>query len=102
MKIEFKNAIFTDYQIIIKMRNQNISIPFIKIDRLLYAKPTFRNYLLLGIFDCKTVGVLYIYLKEKINNRKKYCFFIKYDDLINIPKKAFEKIMFYSPGTLWG
>lgn len=94
-KVEFKKAIFTDCQIIIKKRKQNIVIPLNKIDRILYAKCSIKNYLSLGFGDWRVPGGLYIYLKQKINNKKMYCFFIKYDDLIKIPENIFKRIKFY-------
>ncbi len=94
-KIEFKKAIFTSNQIIIKKRKQDIIIPLKMIDRLLYAKFTIRTYLILGLGDYRSPGVLYIYLKEKINKRKRYCFFIKYENLTKIPEKIYQKIAFY-------
>lgn len=50
-RVEFKKAIFTDCQIIIKKRKQNIVIPLNKIDRILYAKCSIKNYLSLGFGD---------------------------------------------------
>ena len=70
MEIEFKKAIFTPNQIIIKKRKQNVVIPLTKVDKLLYAKFSIKNYLSLGFGDWRTTGGLYIYLKEKINNKK--------------------------------
>ena len=101
MEIEFKKAIFTSNQIIIKKRKQNIVIPLCKVDKLLYAKFSIKNYLSLGFGDWRTVGGLYIYLNEKINNKKIYCFFIKYNNLTKIPKTIFNKIKFYVPGEVW-
>ena len=101
MEIEFKKAIFTSNQIIIKKRKQNVVIPLSKVDKLLYAKFSIKNYLLLGFGDWRTTGVLYIYLKEKINNKKIYCFFIKYDNLVKIPEIIYKKIKFYDPGEPW-
>lgn len=69
MEIEFKNAIFTSNQIIIKKRRQNIVIPLSKVDKLLYAKFSIKNYLSLGFGDWRTTGGLYIYLNEKINKK---------------------------------
>ena len=96
MEIEFKKAIFTSNQIIIKKKKQNIVIPVVKVNKLFYAKPSIKNYLSLGFGDCRTIGALYIYLNEKINNKKMYCFFIKYDDLVQIPKNIYKKIEFYA------
>ncbi len=101
MEIEFKKAKFTSNQIIIRKRKQDISIPLKEIDKLFYAKFSIRNYLLLGFGDCKTTGALYIYLKGKINNKKMYCFFIKYNNLKKIPENIFKKIRFYVPGEPW-
>ena len=101
MEIEFKKAIFTANQIIIKKRRQNIVIPLSKVDKLLYAKFCIKNYLSLGFGDWRTTGGLYIYLNEKINNKKIYCFFIKYDNLTKIPENIFKKIKFYVPGEPW-
>lgn len=100
-KVEFKKAIFTDCQIIIKKRKQNIVIPLNKIDRILYAKCSIKNYLSLGFGDWRVPGGLYIYLKQKINNKKMYCFFIKYDDLIKIPENIFKRIKFYDQYDSW-
>lgn len=86
MQIEFKKAIFTSDQIIIKKKKQNIIIPLTKVDRLLYAKFSIKNYLSLGFGDYRTTGALYIYLNEKNNNKNMYCFFIKYDNLVRIPE----------------
>lgn len=99
-EIEFKKAIFTPNQIIIKKRKQNIIIPLVNVDKLLYAKPTFKNYFSM-YGDYRTMSVLYIYLKEKINKKKSYCLFIKYNDLIKIPEKIFNKINFYGSGDPW-
>lgn len=103
-KVEFKKVIFTDCQIIIKKRKQNIVISLNKIDKLLYAKPSIRNYF--SLCHCPyTVGVLYICVKEKMNigngiwqifqNKKIFCIHIKYDNLKKIPKNFLEKIKFY-------
>ena len=104
-KVEFKKVIFTDCQIIIKRRKQNIVIPLNKIDRILYAKPSIRNYFSL-CYSSYTVGVLYIFVKEKMNigngiwkifqNKKIFCIHIKYDDLIKIPENIFKKIKFHN------
>ena len=101
MEIEFKKAIFTPNQIIIKKRKQNVVIPLTKVDKLLYAKFSIKNYLSLGFGDWRTTGGLYIYLKEKINNKKIFCFFIKYDDLVRIPENIYKRIKFYDPGEPW-
>lgn len=101
MEIEFKRAIFTSDQIIIKKKKQNIIIPLSKVDRMLYAKFSIKNYLSLGFGDTHATNALYIYLNEKINKRKMYCFFIKYDDLIKIPKNIFKKIRFYGSDVNW-
>ena len=45
MEVETKKAIFTSDQIIIKKRKQNIVIPLDKVDRMLYAKFTIKNYI---------------------------------------------------------
>ncbi len=95
VEIEFKKAIFTSNQIIIKKRKQKIIIPLEKIEELFYAKCSFKNYLLLGIGECRTIGALYIYLKEKINRKKMYCFFIKYENLSKIPKNIYKMIHFF-------
>ena len=44
MEVETKKAIFTSDQIIIKKRKKNIVIPLDKVDRMLYAKFTIKNY----------------------------------------------------------
>ncbi len=100
-EIEFKRVIFNSSQIIIKKKKQNIIIPLEKIDRMLYAKFTIKNYLSLGFGDVRVPGGLYIYLNEKINNKKMYCFFIKYDNLKKIPTKIYNKIKFYGEDELW-
>lgn len=101
MEIEFKKAIFTSNQIIIKKRKQNIIIPLTKVDKLLYAKFSIKNYLSLGFGDYRTTGALYIYLNEKINNKNIYCFFIKYDNLVQIPENILKRVKFYVPGEPW-
>lgn len=101
MEIEFKKAIFTSNQIIIKKKKQNIVIPLAKVEKLLYAKFSIKNYLSLGIGDWRTTGALYIYLNEKINNKNMYCFFIKYDNLVQIPENIYKKIKFYVSGEPW-
>ena len=101
MEIEFKKAIFTFNQIIIKRKKQNIIIPLTKVDRLLYAKFSIKNYLSLGFGDYRTTGALYIYLNEKINNKKMYSFFIKYNNLVQIPENILKMVRFYVPGELW-
>lgn len=101
MEIEFKKAIFTSNQIIIKKKKQNIVIPLTKVDKLLYAKFSIKNYLSLGFGDYRTTGALYIYLNEKINNKNMYCFFIKYDNLVQIPEYVLKKVKFYVPGEPW-
>lgn len=101
MEIEFKRAIFTSNQIIIKKKKQNIVIPLTKVDKLLYAKFSIKNYLSLGFGDYRTTGALYIYLNEKINNKNMYCFFIKYDNLVQIPENVLKKVKFYVPGEPW-
>lgn len=101
MEIEFKKAIFTSNQIIIKKKKQNIVIPLTKVDKLLYAKFSIKNYLSLGFGDYRTTGALYIYLNEKINNKNMYCFFIKYDNLVQIPENVLKKVKFYVPGEPW-
>lgn len=101
MEIEFKKAIFTSNQIIIKKKKQNIVIPLTKVDKLLYAKFSIKNYILLGFGDYRTTGALYIYLNEKINNKNMYCFFIKYDNLVQIPENILKRVKFYVPGEPW-
>lgn len=101
MEIEFKKAIFTSNQIIIKKKKQNIVIPLTKVEKLLYAKFSIKNYLSLGFGDYRTTGALYIYLNEKINNKNMYCFFIKYDNLVQIPENVLKKVKFYVPGEPW-
>ncbi len=101
MEIEFKKAIFTSNQIIIKKKKENIVIPLTKVDKLLYAKFSIKNYLSLGFGDYRTTGSLYIYLNEKINNKNMYCFFIKYDNLVQIPENILKKVKFYVPGEPW-
>lgn len=101
MEIEFKRAIFTSNQIIIKKKKQNIVIPLTKVDKLLYAKFSIKNYLSLGFGDYRTTGALYIYLNEKINNKNMFCFFIKYDNLVQIPENVLKKVKFYVPGEPW-
>lgn len=101
MEIEFKKAIFTSNQIIIKKKKQNIVIPLTKVDKLLYAKFSIKNYLSLGFGDYRATGALYIYLNEKINNKNMYCFFIKYDNLVQIPENVLKKVKFYVPGEPW-
>ena len=101
MEIEFKKAIFTSNQIIIKKKKQNIVIPLTKVDKLLYAKFSIKNYLSLGFGDYRTTGALYIYLNEKINNKNMFCFFIKYDNLVQIPENVLKKVKFYVPGEPW-
>lgn len=101
MEIEFKKAIFTSNQIIIKKKKQNIVIPLDKVDKLLYAKFSIKNYLSLGFGDWRTTGALYIYLNEKIDNKNMYCFFIKYDNLVQIPENIYKKIKFYDSEDLW-
>ena len=101
MEIEFKKAIFTSNQIIIKKKKENIVIPITKVDKLLYAKFSIKNYLSLGFGDYRTTGALYIYLNEKINNKNMYCFFIKYNNLKQIPENIYKKIEFYVSGEPW-
>lgn len=101
MEIEFKKAIFTSNQIIIKKKKQNIVIPLTKVDRLLYAKFSIKNYLSLGFGDYRTTGALYIYLNEKINNKNMYCLFMKYDNLVQIPENMLKRVKFYVPGEPW-
>lgn len=101
MEIEFKKVIFTSNQIIIKKKKQNVVIPLSKVDKLLYAKFSIKNYLSLGLGDWRATGVLYIYLKEKINKKTMYCFFIKYDNLVQIPENIYKKIKFYDPEEPW-
>ncbi len=101
MEIEFKKAIFTSNQIIIKKKKQNIVIPLTKVDKLLYAKFSIKNYLSLGIGDWRTTSALYIYLNENINKKNMYCLFIKYGNLVQIPENILKKIKFYCPGEPW-
>ena len=68
------------------------------MDKLLYA---IKNYLSLGFGDYRTTGALYIYLNERINNKNMFCFFIKYDNLIQIPENILKKVKFYIPGEPW-
>ena len=67
------------------------------MDKLLYAKFSIKNYLSLGFGDYRTTGALYIYLNERINNKNMFCFFIKYDNLIQIPENILKKVKFYIP-----
>ena len=92
MEVETKKAIFTSDQIIIKKRKQNIVIPLDKVDRMLYAKFTIKNYFALIAYGKYGPGGLYIHLKEKINNKKMYCFYIKYENIIKVPKNIYKKI----------
>ncbi len=96
---ESKNAIFTDNEIIIK--KNNLIIPVKKINRILYAKWTFKNSFFLRIGDVKSAGVLYIYLDGKINNKNMYGFFIRYKNVMKLPKKIFMKIKFYGKDIPW-
>lgn len=95
MEVETKKAIFTSDQIIIKKRKQNIVIPLDKVDRMLYAKFTIKNYFALIAYGKYGPGGLYIQLKEKINNKKMYCFYIKYENIIKVPKNIYKKISFF-------
>ena len=88
MEIEFKKAKFTSHQIVIKKRRENIIIPIEKIEKLLYAKFSIKNYLSLGFGDCRSPGALYIYLKEKINNKSMYCFFIFLFSILILREKS--------------
>lgn len=99
--IEFKKVKFTSKEIIIKKRKQDIIILVENIEKMLYAKFNIKNYLSLGFGDTRSTGTLYIYLKEKINNKKMYCFFIRYKNLMKIPENLYERISFYLPGEIW-
>ncbi len=100
--VEFKRARFTSNSIIIKKRRlfskieKHITIPLERVERMFYAKSNFKNQLSLSLESTLTTGALYIYLKDKINKRKMYCFFIKYDDLLTVHKKTIEMIEFYN------
>lgn len=64
MEIEFKRAIFTPTQIIIKKKKRNIVIPLSEVDKILYAKFSIKNYLSLGIGDCRTTNI-YLFKRKK-------------------------------------
>lgn len=101
MEVETKKAIFTSDQIIIKKRKQNIVIPLDKVDRMLYAKFTIKNYFALIAYGKYGPGGLYIHLKEKINNKKMYCFYIKYENIIKVPKNIYKKLVFSVQRSQW-
>lgn len=100
--VEFKKARFTSKAIIIKKRKLfskkeiHITIPLKNVERMFYAKSNFKNQLSLAFGSTLAPGALYIYLKDKINKRKMYCFFIEYNDLLTVHKKTIEMIEFYN------
>jgi hypothetical protein len=100
--VEFKSASFTSHSIIIKKRRLfskkeiHITIPLKNVERMFYAKSSFKNQLSLSLGSSLTTGALYIYLKEKVNKRKMYCFFIEYDALLTVHKNTIEMIEFYN------
>ena len=94
MEIEFKKAIFTSNQIIIKKKKQNIVIPLDKVDKLFYAKFSIKNHLSL-CYGCNlTTGALYIYLNEKINNKKYIVFLLNMIILLKFLKIFLIKLNF--------
>ncbi len=94
MGIEFKKTIFTSSQIIIKKKKQNIVIPLTKVDKLLYAKFSIKNYLSLGFGDCRTTGVLYVYLNEKINEKECIVFSLNMVILCKFQKTYLKRLSF--------
>ena len=65
MEIESKKAIFTSDQIIIKKRKKNIVIPLDKVDRMLYAKFTIKNYFIIFFFEYISIALTICFLLSK-------------------------------------
>lgn len=97
-ELEIKKAKLTSNQIIIKKSRTNVIIPLDKIEKIFYAKETFRNYISLGFGDVRCPGFAYIYLNEKIGRRKMYCLYITYEKILKLPKNIFNKIEFFNTG----
>ena len=87
--LELKKVIFTDNEIIVKNKKEDVVISYSNIKYTSYHKKNFINYLLIYGLDVAP-GWLLIKFKEKISNRKAIMFKIDYDDLMKLPKKILE------------
>lgn len=87
--LELKKVIFTENEIIIKNKNEDIIILYSNIKYTSYHKKNLINYLLIWGLDAAP-GWLLIKFKEKILNKRSIMFKIKYDDLIRLPKKILD------------
>ena len=87
--LELKKVIFTESEIIVKNKKEDVIILYNNIKYTSYHKKNFINYLLIYGLDVAP-GWLLIKFKEKISNRKAIMFKIDYKDLMKLPKKILE------------
>ena len=87
--LELKKVIFTESEIIVKNKKEDVTILYSNIKYTSYHKKNFINYLLIYGLDVAP-GWLLIKFKEKISNRKAIMFKIDYEDLMKLPKKILE------------
>lgn len=84
--LELKKIIFTENEIIVKNKKEDIVILYNNIKYTSYHKKSFINYLLIYGLDAAP-GWLLIKFREKNSNRKAIMLKIDYEDLMKLPKK---------------
>lgn len=87
--LKLKKVIFTESEIIVKNKKEDITILYNNIKYTSYYKKNFINYLLIYVLDVSP-GWLLIKFKEKISNKKSIMFKISYNDLMKLPKKILD------------
>ena len=87
--LELKKVIFTESEIIVKNKKEDVTILYSNIKYTSYHKKNFINYLLIYGLDVAP-GWLLIKFKEKISNNKAIMFKISYNDLMRLPKKILD------------
>ena len=87
--LELKKVIFTDNEIIVKNKKEDVVILYSNIKYTSYHKKNLINYLLIYGLDVAP-GWLLIKFKEKISNNKAIMFKINYEDLMKLPKKILD------------
>lgn len=83
--LELKKVIFTENEIIVKNKKEDVVISYSNIKYTSYHKKNFINYLLIYGLDVAP-GWLLIIFKEKILNKKSIMFKMNYNDLMRLPK----------------
>ena len=86
--IETKKVIIYNDKIVFKRRNLTINKK--DIEKIFYAKWSIKNYFMLAKY--MSPGYVYIILKNKTFWRKWYCFKMRFEEAIAIPKSLCDKI----------